>query len=248
MTASLALAVAFLTRLPVGRWAPASVGPAELSRAAWWFPAVGVLVGAVAGGVGVLALWLGLDGGPAAVLAVAAGALLTGGLHEDGLADCADALGAHVAPERRREILKDPRNGTFGTLALVLATLLAVTLLAPLSQGELVVDLMAAHAIGRWTVLLHVRLVAGDAGEPAAGLGASLQVGPAAVAVNLFGVVVLAVLVGGAEAGPFAVALAAVLTAGLAPALHRAFGSLRGDSLGAVLTLAVLASLAVLVP
>jgi adenosylcobinamide-GDP ribazoletransferase len=110
-------AIAFLTRLPVGGGA---LTARQLSRAALWFPAVGLLVGGVMGGVRALAGTV-LDPGPATALAVLAAMLVTGALHEDGLADAADAIGAHVPRERRLEILRDSRVGTYGALALVFA-------------------------------------------------------------------------------------------------------------------------------
>ena len=64
---------------------------------------------------------------PSTLLAVAAAIIVTGALHEDGLADVADAVGAHTTKERRLEILKDPRVGTFGALALILAVGLTTT-------------------------------------------------------------------------------------------------------------------------
>src|SRR5262245_9916005 len=109
------VAVAFLTRVPVGDAQPLTA--ATLSRAAGWFPAVGLLVGGVLGGTRLLAD-LALPAGPSTVLALAAAMLLTGALHEDGLADTADGLGAHVPRERKLEILRDSRIGAYGALAL----------------------------------------------------------------------------------------------------------------------------------
>jgi hypothetical protein len=82
-------AVAFLTRIPVASDRPLTAR--ALSRAAFWFPAVGLLVGGVMGGTYLLAEAVGLPAGPATVLALLAAVLVTGGLHEDGLADVADA-------------------------------------------------------------------------------------------------------------------------------------------------------------
>ena len=83
--------------------------PAEqLGRAAVWFPVVGVLVGAVMAGTHAAA-GLVLASGPATVLAPAAAVLVTGGFHEDALADTADGLGAHVPRARKVEIMSDSR-------------------------------------------------------------------------------------------------------------------------------------------
>jgi adenosylcobinamide-GDP ribazoletransferase len=106
-------ALQFLTRLPV----PSFVDFQSdwITRAARYYPLVGILVGAISAGV-LLAggqVWSGLL---PALLAVAAGVLVTGGFHEDGLADTADGLGGGQAPARRLEIMKDSRVGTYGVL------------------------------------------------------------------------------------------------------------------------------------
>ena len=131
---SLRWAWAFLTRLPGG----AHPGDdRELGRSVPWFPIVGAILGALSGTV----YWAlhGPLGAPlAAVLAVAASAAATGGLHEDGLADTADALGG-ATRERRLEIMKDSRVGVFGAMALVLSTLarvFAVSSLGPVSSSQ----------------------------------------------------------------------------------------------------------------
>lgn len=77
-----------------------------------WLPLVGALIGAICGACGWLA-WRYLGAPWGAVAPFALGIVLTGALHLDGLLDCCDALFASVSPERRREILKDPRHGTF---------------------------------------------------------------------------------------------------------------------------------------
>ena len=82
-----------------------------------WFPVVGAVIGLMIGMV-----WLGLNElvSPltSATIAVMVGVMITGAFHEDGLADTADSLGGYT-PERRLEIMKDSRVGTFGVLALV---------------------------------------------------------------------------------------------------------------------------------
>ncbi len=100
-------ALAYFTILPAGR----SDGPPDRAALAW-LPAVGALVGAICGGCGWLA-WRYLGTPWGAVVPFALGIVLTGALHVDGFLDCCDALCASVAPERRREILKDPHHGTF---------------------------------------------------------------------------------------------------------------------------------------
>lgn len=121
-------AVAFLTRVPV---------PArrhfDLARAAWAFPLVGVLLGLLLGAVGVAAAdpfgWF-----VAAVLVVTLEVLLTGALHLDGLADCADGTGGRDRAARLR-IMKDHSVGVYGVAAVALDLLLKVALVGGLLQG-----------------------------------------------------------------------------------------------------------------
>ena len=125
------IAVQFLTRVPV----PRRVGfePDWLNQSARHFPAVGACVGAVAA----LVLWAASAVFPPAVavgLSLAATLLLTGGFHEDGLADTCDALGGAVSRERALEIMKDSRIGSYGAAGLVLALALKAALLVALVE------------------------------------------------------------------------------------------------------------------
>jgi adenosylcobinamide-GDP ribazoletransferase len=225
--ADLLAAAAFLTRLPVS--AAGEVDRAGMARAALWFPVVGAAVGALAGGVR-LALDTVIPAGPATVLALVVAAAVTGALHEDALADTADALGAHVSRERRLEILRDPRVGAFGALALALAVVLAVVTLAPLDGGQAMRALVAAHLLARWATLPQALLLAPARGD---GLGAGLR--PGWVGVTALTVVCAAATLAVAGPGPGAVALAtaAVVTVAWLALVRRAFGGQTGDTLGA---------------
>ncbi len=161
------LAVQFFTRIPVtGRLAEwVGYNPGQLRASAAHFPGVGLVVGAVATGVftGVQALLPENTFAPllAAALSTVATVLLTGGFHEDGLADVADGLGGSYDRERALEIMKDSRVGAFGALALVLALLCKVTLLAILgSTASLALEAddapSAGWAIAAALVLGHV--------------------------------------------------------------------------------------------
>lgn len=138
-------ALALLTRLPGGLHPD---GDQALGRALPWFPAVGVVVGLLTALVYVPLAEV-LPPLTAAALAVGFSAVVTGGFHEDGVADTADALaGGRDAAERLR-LLKDPRHGTFGVLALVVVTLVKVSALASVSGAVAVAALVAAGALGR---------------------------------------------------------------------------------------------------
>lgn len=151
-------AVGFLTRLPVGRTAPRA--EADLARAAWSFPLVGLLVGLIGAIVYRLTHGLGLPAWPTAALAVAATLAVTGCLHEDGLADTADGFGGGATRERKLEIMRDSRIGSFGVCALTLSLLLRVGALASLATPTAVVmALFAAHAAARATLPAFMYLV-----------------------------------------------------------------------------------------
>lgn len=182
------LAVQFFTRIPMtGRLAEwVGYSPAMLRASAAHFPGIGWLVGAAAAGVYLVLLAL-LPASPFAPL-VAAGlstvttVLLTGGFHEDGLADVADGLGGSMERNRALEIMKDSRVGAYGAMALVLALLCKVALLGLLGSAEVTlpaldnesldasleapfdswlpaVALFAAHVVSRGLPLLLVRLL-----------------------------------------------------------------------------------------
>lgn len=142
----LAACVGFYTRLPV-----ATLGtPSEdFARAQWAAPLAGAVVGAICGAALLIAVWAGLPALVCALLAVAATMLVTGALHEDGLADTADGLGGGATRERKLEIMRDSRIGTYGVAALIFSVLLRVAALAVLSAGLAVTALIAAHMAGR---------------------------------------------------------------------------------------------------
>lgn len=123
-------AVQFLTVIPV----PMATVPYE--EAMPFFPLVGALLGALAGGLLALGTVAGLPAGIAAALALVVWLLATGLLHEDGLADVADGIRAGRTPERMLEIMRDSRIGTYGGVALVMATLLRWQALGEIAQGN----------------------------------------------------------------------------------------------------------------
>lgn len=162
------LAVQFFTRIPVtGRLAGwVGYSPAMLRASAGHLPGVGWLVGAVAA-LAYAALHSALGPQAFAPLVAAVGctmatALVTGGFHEDGLADVADGLGGTLQRERALEIMKDSRIGAFGALALVLVLAGKLGLVALIgAQGlpKVLPVLLAAHVLSRWWPLLLVRML-----------------------------------------------------------------------------------------
>ncbi len=144
-------AVTLLTRVPVGGF--------PYTDAEWrWSTAHLPLIGALVGATSVAAFITVARAGSfvAAVVAVLTSTVVTGGLHEDGLADSADALGGGTSRERVLAILKDSRIGAFGACALVLSLVLRIALiarLAPQVSAPLVI-------VGAWSRLSPVALIA----------------------------------------------------------------------------------------
>lgn len=170
MLRHLLLAFQFFTRLPLPKsWADWVGFDQQAMRAAMvHWPAVGWVVGLCAAFVfhGVLWLWgsqamlmsaSNLLMVLAALFSTLATILLTGALHEDGLADVADALGGHLPAQRALEVMKDSRVGSYAVITLVMVLLLKVVLLASLGMvhtGVAVFGLMAAHAVSRAAALM----------------------------------------------------------------------------------------------
>lgn len=142
------LCVGFFTRIPAG-----GITDRRLADAIWAVPAVGSLVGVVGACAFGIASWLNLPPAIAAAIALATTMLVTGCLHEDGLADVADGFGGGATRERKLEIMKDSRIGTFGASALIVGLGLRVTALAGLigvvGAGRTALALAAAGAVSR---------------------------------------------------------------------------------------------------
>ena len=143
----LVTAVAFLTRLPMPH--PTGPVPQNFVRAHRMFPLVGAAIG---GAVGLFYLGMRVVGLPdlaAAALALGASAILTGALHEDGLADVADGFGGGRDSAAKLEIMRDSRLGTYGALILMVSFVAKLSALAVLPDGEVMQSLIAAHALAR---------------------------------------------------------------------------------------------------
>jgi adenosylcobinamide-GDP ribazoletransferase len=228
-------ALQLLTRLPLPRIA---FEPDWIARSSPYYPVVGWIVGALSAGVLLLAsrLWPGF---PAAVIALAAGLLVTGGFHEDGLADTADGLGGGQTPARRLEIMKDSRVGTYGVLATWSVLGLKAAALATMSPAEAALALLLAHGAARaFPVLLMAGLpYAGDVGaaklEAATGGARPRE----AIVAMIVGVAPLLLFPSPLPAA-LGLVLAAAATLALARTARRFVGGFTGDILGAAEQLA----------
>src|SRR3984957_6093407 len=143
--------VVFCTRLPL--LGAAAITSGTLAKAAWAFPLAGVLVGMIAVAVYAIAHRAGIPAWPAATLSVLATLLVTGCLHEDGLADTADGFGGGKTREQKLDIMRDSRIGTYGVCALIAALLLRVGVLASFTDTHWAMRaLVSSHGAARATI------------------------------------------------------------------------------------------------
>jgi adenosylcobinamide-GDP ribazoletransferase len=225
------VALSFSTRLPVPH-AVAATG-ADVARACWALPIAGALVGAIGALVYGLAVWAAIPAFPAAALAVAATVLATGALHEDGFADVADGFGGGATRERKLEIMRDSRLGTYGACALGLSLILRISAIADLTQPALVASALLAAHIGARAAMPAVMWFVPPAKPD--GLSASAGLPPVAsvVIAAILGAIALGIGLGPV---PGAIAMLVVLVgAAIVARLSIAqIGGQTGDVLGAV--------------
>ncbi|MBO2644228.1 adenosylcobinamide-GDP ribazoletransferase [Shewanella algae] len=144
-------AIGFFTRIPVP--SALTVDSDSLNKASRYFGLVGVVVGLISALVLLLAAGI-LPSSIAIVLAMISSVLVTGGFHEDGLADTADGFGGGWRVEDKLKIMKDSRLGSYGALALVLVLLLKYQLLLELALYDInqaALALVLAHCVSRVT-------------------------------------------------------------------------------------------------
>jgi adenosylcobinamide-GDP ribazoletransferase len=234
----LVLAVRFLTIVPVPGREAAEAG--ALGRAAWWFPVVGLAVGACLVAADRLLLML-FPPLLAAILVVAVWKILTGGLHLDGLADAVDGL-AGRSPERRIALMRDSRLGVFGATALMLSLLVSVGALDVIPPPRHPALLLLAPAIGRLAPILIGPLF--PAATPGEGSGADFLAGlsPWATPVHVAGLWILSAQILGPWGGLLvSLALASALLWALL--IVSRVGGLTGDALGGAVEIAEMAAL-----
>jgi adenosylcobinamide-GDP ribazoletransferase len=243
------LAVGTLTAVRVPP--PGSVGPRVAGTAMLLAPVVGLLPGGLAAGTMLAARAAGLDPLPAAVLAIGSLALVTRGLHLDGLADTADGLASGHDRARALEVMRRGDTGPAGAATLVLVLLLQVTALAQCAAvGGTVGAVAALVAAVTGRAALPVVCVRGVRAARESGLGSTVAGTvpvPAAaaclLAVALTGSAVTAVAGAGGWAGLVAVPAGAVAALVLLRRCVQRFGGLSGDVLGAVVETTTTATL-----
>ncbi|MCP4327560.1 MAG: adenosylcobinamide-GDP ribazoletransferase [Alphaproteobacteria bacterium] len=227
----LSVSVAFLTRIPVAATDPDRDEPLARSMAA--FPLVGAGIGLMAAAVFALAGAVGSGPWIAALAAVAATVLITGALHEDGLADVADAFGGGADSGAKLDIMRDSRLGAYGVLALIFSVALRTAALATLAAPwSVAAALIAAHAAARAAMPAMMDRLAPARAD---GLGATAGTPPRrSVTTALALGAALTLLFLGPLAGLFAILLAAAAGWLLVVIARRQIGGYTGDVLGAM--------------
>ena len=232
-----------LSRLPVR--VDAEAAAKRGADASWAWPLAGAILGLIAALTASLSLWLGLGAGIAAALVIAVQIISTGAMHEDGLADSADGLWGGYDRDRRLEIMKDSRIGTYGVLALVLALILRwAALSALLATGHVWGALIGVAALSRapmgalmgWLPSARPSGLSRSVGQPTRDTVRFGFIAAGAVGFVFMGLAVV----------PVAAFIAAVAFAAGRIALDK-IGGQTGDILGATQQLSEITALAVLV-
>lgn len=238
MFQDVAAAFQFLTRLPLGRL---PYDENALSRSVKFFPLVGLLIG-ILGSVAYLWFIRHLPSAVAAVLTLALFILATGALHEDGLADVADAFGGGWNREQILAILKDSRIGTFGALALLVSVGLRVVLLANLPLNRFTAYVISGQVLCRWTALplAYALPAARESSVYSQGARIARQISGRSLAIgSLFTMVIVGYALRRATWSPLVATLVVTLFSGLY--YWRRIGGVTGDCFGATNQLAEIA-------
>ncbi len=232
-------ALQFLTRVPIRLHREP-----KLDDTVAWFPLAGAIIGTAVGGAAA-SVWHLTPPLLAGAVAVAVGLLITGAFHEDGLGDIADAFGGGWTVERRLEILKDSRHGTYGVAAICASIVLRVVALGSLpGPWAMFTGAVAAHTMGR---VAAVGMAGSMRLATHSGLGADYGRGTTpmrAIIGSLAGLAVTALVVGWWAAPLAGAALVAVLATGTLA--RRKIGGISGDVLGATEQIAEILCLVVL--
>lgn len=237
----LKLSIGFFTRIPLP---DDEDHRGDLANAAITFPIAGFLIGALLATIWLIADYF-LPALPAAAIAIAAGLVLTGALHEDGLSDCADGLGGNVSKERALEIMRDSRIGTYGAAALIITIGLRWSGLASLDMWFGFSALIIAHMTGRAAITVPMYFSKYARKE---GLGKSVSNG---IDINQFSLtllipILISFLIAGWQ-GLLAVVVSMVAAWLVTKWLDNKIGGYTGDGLGAVEQISEITALLVIV-
>jgi adenosylcobinamide-GDP ribazoletransferase len=218
-------ALQFLTRIPV------PPGTHRLETAVTWLPVVGFLLGGALAAVDVALRAVEISRLLESTAIVVLLLMLTGALHADGLMDTCDAVFAHASPQRRLEIMRDPRAGAFGVVGLVCIVALKIAAVDALPDRIRPQLLTLGPGLGRWSIVLLATLF--PYGR-ASGLGTPVKVAATPLALVVASVLPVAGCLVVGPPGLVAGALAALVALGIGRWLMRLLPGLTGDCYGAV--------------
>jgi adenosylcobinamide-GDP ribazoletransferase len=228
-------ALALLTRMPM----PDTGAPDP--RSAWAWPLVGLAIGGLAVLGGLASHAVGIAPSVTAALVMGITAMLTGGLHEDGLADCADGFWGGRDKTRRLEIMKDSRVGSYAVLALGIVLLARWSALSVLCADEQWGAVLAAEGLSRAMMAVAMAALPNARGNGLSASHGSPDLKTAGYAVGLS--CLLAVTCAGWLALPMAMA-AGLATAVVMATARAKIGGQTGDVLGACQQMSLTAALA----
>ncbi len=227
----LALTLAFFSRIPLPKTLGSRISHnAKLGEAAYLFPITGLIIA-----LPIAFVWyfssLYLPSTLAAGLAIGTSLLITGGLHEDGFADCADGLGATPDKTKAMEIMRDSRIGTYGTLALILSVGLRWAALATLSPLIGIFAILISHSSARSIMTIAMRF-SNYAREDGLGRQAS-KISSSNFILSMVIAFIIAIIFG-SFAGIMAITLATLTAWLFLKRLEQRIGGYTGDGLGAM--------------
>lgn len=188
----IAAAMMLLTRIPIP-WRKVSDKAPNLSRSTWAYPIVGLMIGLIGVAVFSAAAYLNLPPTLCALLTILAMIFTTGAFHEDGLADMADGIGGGMTKDRKLEIMRDSRVGTYGATALILSVLIRAETLASFSWVMAATTILIAAALSRAMIVLALYLLP-PAREQGLGTVAGAPPRPAMLIALITGIIPLLLL------------------------------------------------------
>ncbi len=234
--AELVHALRFLTRLPVPF--ARTIDPPPLAQSMRMFSVAGAFIGVLLGAALVAARYLHLPPLLSGLLVTVLGLLLTGALHEDGIADVADGFGGGHTPERRLEIMRDSRIGSYGALALIVTVLARAGCYGVLMSSPWLTVIAVLAAVQAFSRAMVVDLMWAE--RPARSDGLSVMAGRPSSQVAVFAIVVglglmgLCTLLVAPEKVVVALGLALAATAIVRRLAVKLIGGQTGDVCGAV--------------
>lgn len=233
-------ALGLLSRLPISVNSESAMQRG--ADAAWAFPVVGAIIGLCTAIIGAVAMWI-LPDAIAAGVALAAMIMITGAMHEDGLADTADGLWGGFDAERRLEIMKDSHIGAYGVIALVLSIVVRwAAIVALMESGVFFCAIIGIAAMSRAPMVMAMARI-----ENARDTGLSSGVGRPNIETALASIVIalaIGIITSGAAATVFGAILAGIGAYAIMMMAREKIGGQTGDILGATQQISEIAFLA----